>query len=61
MVARASWADLPKTLWTQEREEDGQREGKRVGENEREGGWREKRGAARVWPWPWVGLSLGVC
>ena len=38
MVARASWADLPKTLWTQEREEDGQREGKREGGNERERG-----------------------
>lgn len=55
MVARASRADLPKTLWEQERKGEGQREGMKAGGNEREG-WVE----ARVLPWLGVGVGLGV-
>lgn len=48
MVARASRADLPKTLWEQERRGEGQRDSIRAGGNEGGGG---------VWPWLGVGLA----
>lgn len=55
MVARASRADLPKTLWKQERE----RCRKMAGE---QGTMRERdTRESGVWPWLRLGLDLGVC
>lgn len=57
MVARASRADLPKTLWKQEKEGKGQKDGRRAGDNERE----KYSGESGVWPWLRLGLGVGAC
>lgn len=59
MVARASRADLPKTLWKQEREGKVQKDGRRAGDNERErysGVW----GLAVAEVGAWLGSVSGV-